>query len=122
MYHDGQLLFFFFLFCSFRKKHGISKLDVLDCERKCLGLKRRNIKRRVSAVILSIKACLTGWVMSGNHLSERDRLTQALSDLAVWTTQTKSRKLSSLSGISLATESHANDIPLRLFQLLCLSF
>lgn len=92
--------FLFFSGCSFREKHVISKLDVFDWERKRLGLWRKSIKRRESAVILSIKGRLTGWVMSGNHLSERDRLTQALFDLAVWTTHTENRKWSSFPGIS----------------------
>lgn len=92
--------FLFFSGCSFREKHVISKLDVFDWEGKRLGLWRKSIKRRESAVILSIKGRLTGWVMSGNHLSERDRLTQALFDLAVWTTHTENRKWSSFPGIS----------------------
>lgn len=92
--------FSFFSGCSFREKHVISKLDVFDWEGKRLGLWRKSIKRRESAVILSIKGRLTGWVMSGNHLSERDRLTQALFDLAVWTTHTENRKWSSFPGIS----------------------
>lgn len=46
------------------------------------------MKRGRGAVILSIKGSLTERVMSGNHLSEGDELTQALSDLAVWTTLT----------------------------------
>lgn len=50
-----------------------SKIDLIE-KRRCLGLQRKNaaIKRKVSAVILSIKGGLTGWVMSGKP-SVRER-------------------------------------------------
>lgn len=89
LYHDGQLLSFFpFFFFGVALERNMLLASFFDWERKCLGLQRKNINRWASAAILSIKGRLTGWVMSGNHLSERDRLTQALSDLAVWTTHT----------------------------------
>ncbi len=98
------LSFFFFFGAALERNTLLASF--FDWERKRLGSQRKNINRRASAVILSIKGCLGGWCQVAICQRETGWHRHCLT-LQYGRHTHKIEKLSSLPGISIVLQLHS---------------